>query len=357
MGDVYLFLGPEEGLKNDEILRMKKAVIDSHPECECYSFFVGDDDEKSYIAQVSQSSLFTEYRFIVLRNFESLKKSDEAYKATIEAIKDKQDDLTLIITSNESNKQIVDASTLKLIKEENIRIFWELKDEDKRALIYSKCRQEGFQITKDGVEEILNTIENNTEEIKSTIFSIASFLRLSGEKRIIDRDDIESYATRTKGESGYTLFKALSERNLDKALNIVNTIILNDTRDIIPALTVVSSQMRRLEGALRMKGEGKREDVIFKELTVFSLYPSNGNKKNGISFKERDTFKVAMRNYTLEEVGRIIILLGHYDSIVKSIVTDYLTLSVEILCYSIIVNKGKETDISLFNPSLKDTPL
>ena len=354
MADVYIFLGPEEGEKKEAIAKIKRDVLTKYPDSEVYSFFVGDDEEGSYISAVSQPSLFSSHRFIVFKNFENIKKSDETYKATIEAVKSNSDDLTLIIVSSESNKNSIDNALLSA-SGDNTKIFWELKDEDKKAWISNKVRKEGFQITKDAVEEILSTVENNTEEMKNLVLSITSFLRLKDEKRTIDRDDIELYATRTKGESGYTLFKALGEANLEKALTIVDTIILNDSRDIISALSIVASQFRRIESALKMKKEGKRDDVIYKELTSFSLY-SSSKARIGVNFKEKELFRVTMKNYTLEDVRRIIILLGNYDNVVKATSTDNLLLTVEFLVYLIIVNKGRESNLSLNALDLLKSP-
>jgi DNA polymerase III subunit delta len=356
MAEVYLLLGPEEGEKNNLIREKRKQVLAAHPDAECYSFFVGDDDEASYISAVSQSSLFSSWRFIVLRGFESIKKTDQVYLQTIEAVKSGQSDLTLIIVSTESSTFSFDKALTAAAGKENTRIFWELTESEKKGWIVRKAKDEGFTITPDAVDEILSTVENNTEEMKNLLSSITNFLRLQGKKNTIDRDDIEAYSTASKGENGYTLFRALGEGDLDRALRIVNSILLNDTAGMLPAVTVCANQFRRIEEALRMREKRIPDAKIFSELVSFSTYTSAFKPRPGVTFKEKDLFLKAMANYTLEDVKRIILLLGKADTEVKSASADTLKIISELLVYTIIVGKGRETPLSLENGPLVPDP-
>ncbi len=346
MAEIYILLGPEEGTKNNYISSIRKRVLSSYPDAECYSFFVGDDDEASYTAAVSQASLFSSYRFIVLRGWENVKKTDSVYKETIEAAKSGQDDLTLIIVSTDSSSLSWDKSLTSAAGKDRTVTFWELTEDDKRNWIMDAVAKENFRITRDAVEEILTSVENNTAEMKSLVLSITNFLRIKGEKNVIERDDIEAYSTFSKGENGYSLFRYIAECDLDKALRAVDSIILNDQRDLLAAVTVIANQFRRVEEALRMKKRGTPDAVIFKELNAFSTY-STFKARSGVNFREADIFRKAMRNYSLEDVSRIILFLGKSDTEVKASSTDSLLLTAEMICYTIIVEKGRTTPLSL----------
>ena len=191
--------------------------------------------------------------------------------------------------------------------------------------------------------------------MKNLVSSITNFLRIQNNgTRQITLDTIEAYSVRTKGENGYSLFSALAEGNLEKALMIVSSILLNDSRDLIPALSVLSISFRKLEAALMMKKERKSEDDIFRNVTFVSPYSTVGKKPNvGISFREKETYRKAMRYYSLEDATRIVALLGSYDKILKSTSTDTVKITFETLIYSIVVNKGKEEGLSLSPPSLE----
>lgn len=347
MADIYILLGPEEGEKNNLIRKIKGSLLESFPDTECYSFFVGDDDESNYIAAVSQPSLFASHRFIVIKGLDELKKSDPVYLQTIEAVKDNQSDLTLIITSTETALSKFDKIILDVAGKERTRIFWELKESEKIEWIRNKAREEHFNITPDAIREILNTVENNTEEMKNLVLSITNFLRIKGEKNTIERDDIEAYSTASRGENGYTLFRALGERDLERALNIVGSIALNDSRNILPAFTVVGNQFRRIEEALKMRNRGMAERTIFETLVAFTTYTTPFKGKPGVNFRETELFKTTMHNYSLEDVERIILLIGKADTLLKAASSDSLLITSELLVYSIIVSKGAETPLDL----------
>ena len=347
MADIYILLGPEEGEKNNLIRKIKGSLLESFPDTECYSFFVGDDDESNYIAAVSQPSLFASHRFIVIKGLDELKKSDPVYLQTIEAVKDNQSDLTLIITSTETALSKFDKIILDAAGKERTRIFWELKESEKIEWIRNKAREEHFNITPEAIREILNTVENNTEEMKNLVLSITNFLRIKGEKNTIERDDIEAYSTASRGENGYTLFRALGERDLERALNIVGSIALNDSRNILPAFTVVGNQFRRIEEALKMRNRGMAERTIFETLVAFTTYTTPFKGKPGVNFRETELFKTTMRNYSLEDVERIILLIGKADTLLKAASSDSLLITSERLVYSIIVSKGAETPLDL----------
>lgn len=95
-----------------------------------------------------------------------------------------------------------------------------------------------------------------------------------------------------------------------------------------------------------MKKRGTPDAVIFKELNAFSTYATY-KARSGVNFKEADTFRKAMRNYTLEDVSRIILFLGKSDTEVKAASTDSLLMTAEMICYTIIVEKGRTTPLSL----------
>ena len=125
----------------------------------------------------------------------------------------------------------------------------------------------------------------------------------------------------------------------------VKSILLNDSREMIPALSVLATSFRRLEACISMRDDRKSEKDIFDNVTFVSPYASRpGSKRNtGVSAREKDLYRKAMRLYSKEDVGRIITLLGRYDTIIKSASTDLLSLYAEKLIYTIIVGKGRET--------------
>ena len=352
---VFLLLGPEEGEKSEFIKREKNKIRSLYPDAEDYVFFGGDEDG-GISSALSQSSLFSSYRFVVLKHYENVKKTDETYSALSDFGASPQDDCTLIVTTTETSSVNLPKSLVSVAGKENTIVFWEMFDNEKRRWIREFASKEGYRITEDAIDEILSSVDNNTQEMKNLVGSITNFLKIQkSEDNTITLETIEAYSVRTKGENGYSLFRAIGEGNLEKALLSVSSILLNDSRDIIPALSVLATSFRRLEACIIMQKERKSEKEIFDTVTFVSPYPTRpGAKRNtGVGGREKDLYRKAMRIYTLEDTRRIISLLGYYDTVLKSSSTDLLKLYAENLIYTIIVDKGRETPLSLDPPSLE----
>lgn len=348
---VYLLLGPEEGEKKEFIEREKKRVLSMYSDAELYTFFVGDDTEESLYAALSQSSLFSSYRFIVIKGFENATKTDGLAKALIEYAMNPDESAEVIILSTESSTGNIPKEIVSLAGKDNTKIFWELKESDKINWIRGYVRQEGFSITKEAIDEILSSVDNNTLEMKNLVSSIILFLELQKNTKVIDETVIESYAARTKGENGYTLFNAVAMKDLEHALLIVASIVLQDIREVTPAFTVLQNQFRRLEACLEMKGMRINERQIFADVEYFSTYAPQKPIK-GINFKQAPIFSQAMRNYTLSECSDIVLYLGRMDSEIKAAGTEMTKILLEEVIYNIIEFKAQETNMTLAPTSL-----
>lgn len=343
---IYLLLGPEEGEKNDWLQREKERISREHPDVEISTFFGGDEDGRELSLALSQSSLFSSFRLVIVKHYENVKKTDDVAKAIAEFAKGKGVDAELIILSQDTSTTAFPKEAVDKAKNTTLK-FWELDDEKKKAWIRSYSKKEGFLITNSAIDEILLSVDNNTAEMKSLVSSIINFLRISKkESNTVDIDAIEAYTTRTKGENGFTLFKAMAERNLEKSLMIANSIMLSDIRETIPAFSVLANQFRMLEACLEMKEHNMLENDILKNATYV---PTSGYSKRAptIFFKDYNTFRKAMKSYTLADARRIIIYIGEKDSEIKSASTDMTKLAFESAIYDIVVNGGARNTIKL----------
>ena len=73
----YILLGSEEGEKIEFIRKERRKVFSSYPEAEEYTFFGGDEDGEGVSTALMESSLFSSYRFVVVKHFENVKKTDD----------------------------------------------------------------------------------------------------------------------------------------------------------------------------------------------------------------------------------------------------------------------------------------
>lgn len=348
---IYFLLGPEDGEKQLWLDREKKRIVSEYPDAEFYTFFGGEDEGENLTAILSQPSLFSSYRFVTVKHFENAKKTDSITLSILDFFKNPQEDVELVIISSDQNTSSFPSVMQKLPKD-NIIIFYEMKEDQKKNWIRVEARREGYMITQAAVDEILSSVDNNTQEMKNLLHSIILFLRLSDKgESTIDVEEIETYAARTKGETGYTLFKAVAERDLEHALLIISSILLYDQREIIPAFSVLSNQFRLLEACHLMRKDRKSDQEIFKTVTYISTY-SLAQKRSGIFFKDQETFRSGMKKYTLDEVRDIILYLGKMDIELKSAPTELAKTLYDSVIYHIVAEGGKENPITLEPPML-----
>ena len=342
----YLLLGPEEGEKNEWLRREKEKVLKEHPDAEIHSFYTGDDDGASVSAVMSQPSLFSSFRYAVIRQYEARSGKDSITDAIISFLKSGQNDAELVIVSAEKSEMKISKEILSRIPKENRLMFWEMFESRKREWIVKAFRDEGFSIDQEGIEEILFSTENNTADMKNLVTSLSLYFHASKpDKRTITADDIEQYAVKTRGEDGYTLFAAIAEGDLEHAILIMKTLEETDSYAAVRAFSIVTQRFRLLENCLIMKSQGTSIDTIAKEASYLSPYPAAFTQK-GLKAREKTAFSKAMSVYSLEDASRIIGYLGKMDSTIKNTSADMHMLVFTDILYTIIRYKGKETGIN-----------
>ena len=98
----YLLLGPEEGEKNEWLRAEKARVLKAHPDAEVHLFYVGDDDGEAIGSVLSQSSLFSSFRYVVIRQYENRAGARDSVTAAITSyLSSGQEDAELVIVSSE----------------------------------------------------------------------------------------------------------------------------------------------------------------------------------------------------------------------------------------------------------------
>ena len=349
----YLLLGPEEGEKNEWLADERKRVLAKFPDAEIHQFYVGDDTGEAVSSVLSQSSLFSSFRLVIVKQFENRSGKDGIAKALEDYFKAKQDDAEVIIVSSEKSQVRIPKPILDGVGKDGVKMFWEMFENKKRDWIAAAFGKEGFAITADAVEEILFSTENNTQDMKSLVTSLSLYFKATDpDKRQVTIDDIEQYAIKTRGEDGYTLFSAIAEADTEHALLIMKTILESDSYGAIRAFSVLAARFRLLEAALEMRGRGIGMDAIAANAEYLSPYPSAFREK-GIRKRDMATMAAAMKNYTLEDVRRIILYLGDMDNAVKTASSELLPIVLSSAIFTITAEKGRETGIDLLSSPLE----
>ena len=342
----YLLLGPEEGNKADWLDKEKKRVLKEHPDAEVHQFYMGDDDRRDASLTFSQSSLFSDFRLLIVKQYEMRAGRDKLTPVIIEYLSEPHEDAELIILSSESSTAKIDKKITQAIGKEGTVMFWEMFDSDKRRWIRQAFRQEGLSVTDEAVDEILLSVDNNTQDMKALVSSLALFFRLTdkGKKTVTD-EDIGQYALRTRGEDGYTLFQSVAAKDLEHSLLIMRSIASSDSQAASRAFSVLVSRFRLLEACHQLRASGQSMDDIAKNAVALSPYP--GAQRKGLNARDKRLYAQAMKNYSLKETSDIISYLGDADQEVKAATGEIQETVLTEILYTIIVLKGKRGTLSL----------
>jgi DNA polymerase-3 subunit delta len=218
-GRSLLFLGPEIGEKQDAINGIQRDLEKQYGDpAEKTSFYAGETPVNTMVSVLRNGSLFASSRLFFIKNAEIIKKKDET-ELLASYMASPQDDTTLILLSEATS---LDKKLEKAIKPADKRIFWELFENKKQEWVTNFFRREGFRITPDGIETVLELVENNTESLRRECSRLCLFL---DKAQPVGEAEVEKWLSHTREESAFTLFARLSEGDLSRSLETLHTLL------------------------------------------------------------------------------------------------------------------------------------
>lgn len=326
----YLFTGSEFGEKNDTLQDLRDKAEKKFGQVDFYSFYASETKLGEIMAVLTNGSLFSSARFVVIKNSEVIKKKDDIQLITDwvnASVQQKAEDSILVLISDENS---VDKKLENLVPKENKKIFWEMFDDRKIPWLKNFFNKNGYKIEDDACETILNLIENNTEALRT---ECSRFFTCFEKTHLITSDDIDQILAHNREESSFTLFDAMADsdlstdKRLEKSLEILQKIRQSKDSSYVPLIAGLLYCFRQL----------KLWHVLHR-----GNYPSDFDLKiNGFSSK-----KVQARNrkasslWNLQQVQKCISLLSATDMQLRSSGTVLEETMIQTMLYEIIVKKG-----------------
>ena len=127
---------------------------------------------------------------------------------------------------------------------------------------------------------------------------------------------------------------------------IIESIALNDPMRLIGTLSTLTGEFRISENALLLRQKGLSEKEIQKQAKAIT---TSGYSQQGFNFRRKDGIFLALKNYTGDEIKRIIAFLIKSDNELKKAGSDAKE-TFEDIVYTIIINGGKEKKAELYTP-------
>jgi DNA polymerase-3 subunit delta len=289
----YIFLGPELGKKQEAV----DSVKSKFPNAEAYVFYAGESSAGAIADTLQNRGLFSETRLVIVKNAELLKKKDEA-ELLVSCIRALEDGSALILISDEIK---LAAGLEDAVSKENRQVFYELFEREKAEWLRQFFAREGFSIDRDGVDTILEMVENNTAALSRECARLATFLP-SG--RPVSAEAVEKWLSHNREESAFTLFSRIARGELSKALETLDALLA--AKESGPGILAgLAWCFRKLGDYLALLEAG--------DVNNFEL------KKIGLSApKARDDYASAVRRFNAAAVERCLALTAEYDILLRS---------------------------------------
>ena len=294
--NAYIFLGPELGKKQDALNSLKEKIKSSSVEETV--FYAGEMTASEIANTIQNISLFADNRIIIIKNAELIKKKDEV-ELLISCINDMDSQTTLVLLSDENK---LAAALDDSVPKNNRQVFYELFEREKNEWVRQFFKREGYDISKDCIDTILEMVENNTEALKRECSGLIFFLPKGQE---ITNEEIEKWLSHNREESAFTLFSRIASGDLSKSLESMS-VMLSAKQSAQSILAGLAWCFRKLNDYLNLLETGDASNS-------FEL------KKIGLSSpKTKDDYIAASRRYNADSVEKCLALTAEYELLLRS---------------------------------------
>ncbi len=312
--DVYLLLGPEQGAKEDFIIRIAEQIAKkTGQEPERHKIYPFETEMSSVIALLRNGSLFSPHKLVTVYGTETIKKKDDV-NLLIDYYKRPSPEATLLLLSDSVK---VDPRLTKTITGNSKKIFWEMFDNQKSGWIHAFFQKYGISIKPEAVELILDMVENNTKDLRIECERLAGFL---GPNTIISEEEIENFLYHSKEENIFSLFDAVAELDFTRTLDILQKLQLSGEATPVSIFGGLLWQFKKLLQLHHLLKNNYKPEEAFTAVKLTSK-------------RVRRTYQRGYENYSHEKLEYIIRLIAHYDTYVRELPSDSHPLLLSLFLY------------------------
>jgi len=329
----YLLLGPEVGEKDAFVRRLAAQLAkQAGGSPEMHRFYGFDVEVSQVVAVLRNGSLFSPHRLVLLGNAELLTRKGDL-DLLAEYCKRPAPDATLLLSSEELTR--IDRRLEQMVAKEDRIVFWELFENQKMGWIQNFFGKRRIQIEPRAASFLLEMVENNTRQLQDTCEKLTLFF---GEGSRIGHEDVEKILYHSKEENVFTLFDKIAARDFPGSLEILGKILLSRETDPVQLLAGLLAQIRRLL-ALKSLLEGR----YGLEEACASL--------NLRGKKVQKLYAEGARQYSVEELQALIVLVARFDVRLRSLKTALAATLLQLFLYYAVVRGGSGPWDGAVNPA------
>lgn len=341
---VYLYNGPEFGLRGEAIEKVKASLKKKYGDVDEHLYYLVETPLAEVINILSSGTLFCSATCVVCKNAELIKKKDDIalisdWISSVQEAKgssasdDDSDSSILILVSDETS---IDSKLDKLIPSSNKETFWEMDEKNKLPWVQSFFQKNGFSIDVDAAQLILEMVENNTEALKN---ECSRFFVLFTKNHVITSDDVDSVLINNREETAFTLFNRISnaadpvEKRFEGALTILQKISLSKDKNSISLIAGLAYCFRKLAlwHSICPNGYSPDYDTL---------------KRNGFSASTlQKQYRNAAKIWTTGQVTAILAILASANMEIRAGGAAVENLLLQKMLYEIVVKKGATSQV------------
>ncbi|AFG38689.1 DNA polymerase III subunit delta [Spirochaeta africana] len=262
MSALHLLLGPEDGKKQEYLQALQAGLTKRLGQApDRVTMYAGEQSIGDAVTLLRNGSLFNPHQLLLFYGAESIKSQDDLALLARYA-KSPSPEGTLVLLSAETK---VSRKVEGAVPKSQVKIFWELFENQKEQFIQRYLRDHGRRIEQDALLLLLETIENTTDQMRSACDLLLS---LFPRDSVITEEGVDAFLFHSKQESVFTLFRAIGQRDREHSLEILHTLL--ELQDMKPFQIVagVSWQLRRLLSAKERLQRGQAPADVWAELKI-----------------------------------------------------------------------------------------
>jgi DNA polymerase-3 subunit delta len=295
----YLFLGPEEGLKADEVSNIRQGLAKKlgAPPDE-HRFYVPDESLSQVVDVLRNGSLFAAHRLVIVSGVDQVRKKAEL-QPLLDYLAAPSPEATLVLLADSLR---VDPKIDRLVPGEHRKVFWEMFENQKHSWILAYFRRHRVTISDEAIDLILEVVENNTQELRRQAEKLCTFVGPDGSVGV---DEVDTFIYHSREENVFTLFAHVAADNFEAALMALDKLTTSGESNPVQTIGGLVFQFRRLL-ALRLLLDN---DVSLE--TAFSRLNIRGKRI-------QSEYGEGVRKYMASELESSIHLLTEYDALFRS---------------------------------------
>jgi len=318
---VYLLVGPEIGKRSAFCAELKAAAAqaDGSP-AEEHRLYAYDSSAADLVSLLRNGSLFSSRRIVEFHGADQIKGKEDLGLLASYIAAPSPDAVLLLVTE----AFFVEKALEEAVGKERRRAFFEMFENEKPRWIRNKLREFGLGIDDDGVEALLELVENESGALEAACSRLAILFPRGKE---LGEAEIEEAIARNRQDDAFSLFERLVSGEFDEALDTLDAVLSDrrgDAVQIISALTWAFRRLRRLH-ALLDEGEGLESACLKLQMRSKALQRQSA---------------AAVRRYSATDCERIVLLASEMDGKARAMGSAYERTLLQALVYGIMVKKG-----------------